>query len=624
MAVFPAKVTPPTEGRTLERSDGGDDSLGGITTANAVLTMGRAVALANALTPEQNSRVAINSPSSDTTTEAFTCPEYTQISQNNSVIRGSDDDVMVELITGSGLSQRSIENESSDSASVTVRFNASFAASCNADAVQNTDGIAIQNVGFNFVSIADVSLVAFGNIGFDNQDTGNDVFNFSFLRFEAQKDNSTCVFQRGTNTIVMRGGRLGEFGMTGVTGIKASSGIVDIDINLIDCEKGLWATSTGLIRGGCNLIDGSIVTEDTSHIDLTCSECTGDITIGTGTTANLIILEYDHVANTVTNNGTLNGIIGGVRYGTWKISDNDIINIESWQDVKDNLAPADSTKGYKVFGNIVADDTTSIDLNGATLYGATGRSMDGFTSTQASHTLFNSTKTSFISGLKFAVSGTTSKVFDIAGATGFETMSLEDCSFNGNTEIGKISGIFALQQINNVYQNNAGGLEVENVTNYAEQNTSWIQNNTAATNVTYTGAFGLIKITGGGMGVASGKTGVNVSGITSIASFAQINGGYAFSGAGTYVDDVTVFENKEWSVESYGIDKVYKDIQSFGNLSKDGSTTTTISVSGTPVKITGATTLGEAFRMGDGATDNRIVNDTLSCIALHYYRLCGC
>ena len=264
----------------------------------------------------------------------------------------------------------------------------------------------------------------------------------------------------------------------------------------------------------------------------------------------------------------------------------------------------DNTKIYRPVGTITM--TNDIDLNGASIIGKS-RSFDKLVSTTANQVMFTGGNSGKVKNVFIQTSGTGAKACNLSGTTGFETIVFEDCSFDGNTELGTIDNNFATQLQDCVFQNNAAGLVINDVQKFSHNDSAWIQNNTATTNLTFTGAFDLIKMTSGGMGVANTLTGMSVAGITSLASFGQIDGGFAFSGAGTYVDDETVFEDVEWEVEALGVAQTYKDREAFGNVRKDGSTTTTITSSGVPVKVTGASTLGLNFRMDDdSSTDNRV------------------
>lgn len=87
----------------------------------------------------------------------------------------------------------------------------------------------------------------------------------------------------------------------------------------------------------------------------------------------------------------------------------------------------------------------------------------------------------------------------------------------------------------------------------------------------------------------------------------QIDGGYAFNGSGTYVDNEAIFENAGVEVEAFGIARIYKDSAATGSMYISSSSTTTISTVDTPVKIAGTTTTAEEFRVDDdGGTDNRL------------------
>jgi len=98
------------------------------------------------------------------------------------------------------------------------------------------------------------------------------------------------------NTIILDGG----------IAIYKSIGVLFGDIE-VQGSGTLQITATNVV--------GNIVTSGASSLSLKADQVVGDITIGAGTTAYFIIGE---LVGTLTNNGTINGIIGGVRYGNWR------------------------------------------------------------------------------------------------------------------------------------------------------------------------------------------------------------------------------------------------------------------------------------------------------------------
>jgi len=593
---FPTKITQPEEGRVIYVSDSGDNTYNGVTQDKAVKDYQRAKTLAQALvpSPDGDNPVTITTDTTNSSTDetigdsqALTLFAGCTLDFDNISYRPSLASAVLTMANNATANVRVLEN--GNTSFPAAEFDGSLFGSLNAATLQHETGPCLDHKGLSGVNFANVEAFIFGTYAVNNTSTFGDVFTVDFDRAIAQVNSGVGFIQNSTTRFVLNGSTIEDNSLTSVKGVQNLSGDLDANISLISCPGG---TSIDLQGGTTTLRAGKVE---------------GDIVVGSGASATIEISEFDHNTYTVTNTGTLNGRIGDVRYGTWKIVDDDVINIESWQDVIDHLTPGDSTKAYQVFGNITATDNTSLDPNGAPIYGNVGRSFDGFTSSEANHVFFSSDQSGSLSGLKFDINGTSSKVFDVTGDTGFETWAISDCSFNGNESLGSFDNLYALDEQNNVYQNNAGGLTCNDVARYASKSSPWIQNNTATTNMTFTGAMDLLRFHGGGMGVASGKTGISVAGITSLSSFGQLDGGVAFTGAGTYVDDLTTFDANEWSVEAFGIDQIYKDTEAFGNVRKDGSTTTTISASGTPVKVTGASTLGETFRADDdGGTDNRI------------------
>jgi hypothetical protein len=99
---------------------------------------------------------------------------------------------------------------------------------------------------------------------------------------------------------------------------------------------------------------------------------------------------------------------------------------------------------------------------------------------------------------------------------------------------------------------------------------------------------------------AYGATGIDISGITSLAVGGAING-VIFTGNGTY--RTGTFSN-QWDVEGVGL-TTEKDEVATGNIYVTTPVTTTFSASNTPTKALGTTTAAELFRMSSPA-NNRL------------------
>lgn len=77
----------------------------------------------------------------------------------------------------------------------------------------------------------------------------------------------------------------------------------------------LDTTGSGTLQVTVTNLFGNVTTVGTGGVSVKCDQLIGDITIGSGTTAYMVI---DSHTGTLTNNGTINGIVNGVLYGNWQ------------------------------------------------------------------------------------------------------------------------------------------------------------------------------------------------------------------------------------------------------------------------------------------------------------------
>ncbi len=263
----------------------------------------------------------------------------------------------------------------------------------------------------------------------------------------------------------------------------------------------------------------------------------------------------------------------------------------------------ESDKKYLLDGAITI--TNKIDCNSALVYGIDSRK-DKLINSETNGVIFTGANSVRVFDVELTADGTSGKVFDLDGG-GSGMVMIKGSRITSCTEIGTIDSYSTVMFCNVSYRSNAVGIEFIDIGRLCGMCTDWYSSNTATTFETLTGAFDVIHYGGGVNDIPSGKTGIDISGITSVTCSATIEDGEAFVGDGTYVDDETIFQDKEWNVSAAGLSRVYRDDSANGGLSKDGSTTTTISTINTPVKITGDTTLSNALRVDDdSATDNKL------------------
>ena len=90
-----------------------------------------------------------------------------------------------------------------------------------------------------------------------------------------------------------------------------------------------------VVQLGSISVTTAIRVKSSSKCSLMGSRVTGDIIVDSGGELDCIIIE--HVFGTITNNGTINGIINGVRFGTWIVNILDTITDET--DIEKVLNP---------------------------------------------------------------------------------------------------------------------------------------------------------------------------------------------------------------------------------------------------------------------------------------------
>lgn len=135
------------------------------------------------------------------------------------------------------------------------------------------------------------------------------------------------AFKCSEGTLKVRGGSLFANTAFDVTGGQVAVSMLAIAGN-IDVTGGNVAFDTvGQLFGDVTVsgagsfqfrgsnATGNLVTSGTGGASIKCDTYIGDITIGAGTSAYLVI--NNHVG-TLTNNGTINGIVNGVYYGNWR------------------------------------------------------------------------------------------------------------------------------------------------------------------------------------------------------------------------------------------------------------------------------------------------------------------
>ncbi|MAP55598.1 MAG: hypothetical protein CL605_11915 [Altibacter sp.] len=224
--------------------------------------------------------------------------------------------------------------------------------------------------------------------------------------------------------------------------------------------------------------------------------------------------------------------------------------------------------------------------------------------------LFTGSTGGSIRGLTLSAPGAGGTVFQLSGTT-TQNIIFRDCVVASSNSVGTISG-FGLVFLSIVqYAGNTNGITYSNINRLLLSNEGWDSNNTG-TFETFTGTFDLIQKVGGYSHVLAGRTGMRVTGVTTITSDAILKD-VVFYGGGTYVAGTSPYVGfnftKKWTVSSPGI-PVENDETATGNIyiTTPATTTFTATGAGGRTKILGTTTATELFRT-TSATSNRIVYD---------------
>ena len=257
----------------------------------------------------------------------------------------------------------------------------------------------------------------------------------------------------------------------------------------------------------------------------------------------------------------------------------------------------DTSKIYRISGTVAI--TNKINCNGAVLLG-NDRTLDKITSSLTTE-IFTSDGSVIAANLTFSITGVGGKLFNILGVSGFEYVSMQDCTFANNDSLGSISGIYAVQFLNIPNQLPKGALTLNDVSRIDFRGFSTSQGHTSASILIITGTSFLIQFLGCGFGITGTQIGLDIASAT-ITSYGVIDAGCAFNGTGIYINGTL---SNLWEAEARGID-TQKDSVASASCYITSSAVTAIALVNTPVKIEGATTLQTSFRFDNGAASNRL------------------
>ena len=253
---------------------------------------------------------------------------------------------------------------------------------------------------------------------------------------------------------------------------------------------------------------------------------------------------------------------------------------------------------YEINGTITLTD--QIDINDAYIEGRDATN-DILMYTPATGSLFTGDQGGTIKILTLSAPSVGAKVFDLDDAAGTENIIVRDCNIGASDNIGNIKGykIAYLSVIN--YAANKNGITYEDIDALLLENMAWFSTNENVFE-SFVGDFELIQKIGGFSTtlLANSATAVDVSGISTILSGSMKSVDYAGDGI-----RITGSFSKEWEVASSGITTETDDVAG-GNIYLSTPTTTSISGSDDPTKISGTTATANLFRF-TSAVDNQMV-----------------
>lgn len=274
---------------------------------------------------------------------------------------------------------------------------------------------------------------------------------------------------------------------------------------------------------------------------------------------------------------------------------------------------------YEINGLITL--SSSIDLNGAYLIGLDSNE-DILLSVGG--TIFTGGSGGSIRNITLTAPG--GVVFNLNNISGSENLVFQSTIIANSGDVGTIQG-YNLVFMNIIqFSGNTSGITYSNINDLLLNNLGWFGNN-GGVYETYIGAFSLIEKVSGFSKVIAATAAMDVTGITNITDDAVLES-VVFSGGGNYINGNSPYVGynftNDWTVNCPGIaEETDKVATGYIYFNSENSIVTNVITNNVPVKMEGATTSGEFFRMDDDSgTNNRIkyVGDkprafTVSCSA---------
>lgn len=314
--------------RTIYVAKGGNDGFAGDTEETAVLTIGQATTLINALVPPPDAAnpATIIVTGSGNYDETVSLPEGCQFNASTSFVfptTGNAIEAGAQALfsaTSAGATANStnavlINNK--QRAGVTLAAIEVFGETCTGITISgSSDG--------SFANVGELRITGDGSTGILDQTSNGtpEIYNVSSILL----NSNSCIGidhdpTASTSAAVIRCAFIGETTtVTGTTAVRIQDGHLSVSANEMLADTALD------VLGG--------------RLDMACADMEGDITVASGATLNCTIANY---TGTITNNGTINGRIGNQIFGNFGFTDTVVVDGD-----------------LLVNGNLVAVDTETV------------------------------------------------------------------------------------------------------------------------------------------------------------------------------------------------------------------------------------------------------------------------
>ena len=303
----------PDQIRGFFYANSGDDALSGTTIELAKSTMQAAIDEASALipTPDFSNTASVSPSQPGNYTESITLTEGLFFNAVD-VSLIADDTFTVMSADSTGSSHGVVGNTQNGSSVFDVTGSVLFGIRAIV-AVNSGDSSSVYDIGGTVDDvIIDVDLTQCagdGTVGLNFTGQSDTFVVLSGARIDLIGDNSTAIIwdpSAASEIGVCNVGSISTTAISQVTGDNQSGA----NTTAFDIRGGVYSANLASIESAelCDIDSGAT-------LNLMCPETNGSITVNSGGTLNCVIPKH---TGAVTNNGTINGIINGVRYGNWQ------------------------------------------------------------------------------------------------------------------------------------------------------------------------------------------------------------------------------------------------------------------------------------------------------------------